>query len=60
MGTQWFAGPGGPIGLRYEALPEVWRRTKTPLADRDAAFQDLRIMEAAALGEIGKIAPSRG
>jgi hypothetical protein len=54
MSTQWSVGPAGPIGLKYEALPEVWRRTKTPMQDRDAIFQDLRVMEDAALEQMLK------
>lgn len=50
MRTQWrVAGMGGRVGLDYSALPEVWRRTKTPPADRDEVFSMLRIMEVAAL-----------
>jgi hypothetical protein len=54
MDTQWFVGARGPTGLRYEALPEIWRRTKTPIADRDAIFEDLRVMEQVALAEMRK------
>ncbi len=54
MGTQWNVGMGGAIGLQYASLSEVWRRTKTPIADRDDVFDDLRVMEQAALNEIAK------
>lgn len=54
MSTQWrFGGMSGvPTGLDYSALSEVWRRTKTPSADRDAVFDDLRVMEEAALQQV--------
>lgn len=46
MRTQWCYGlDGRPIGLRYEALGEVWRRLKVPLAARDAVFSDLQVLE---------------
>ena len=54
MGTQWRCGPGGAYGLDYGALPEVWRRTKTPIEDRDEVFAALQIMERAALDEMRK------
>lgn len=54
MSTQWRVGPGGPTGLDYSALSEVWRRMKTPPADRDGVFEDLRILEDAALQEMRK------
>lgn len=50
MYRQWRTGMNGPTGLDYSALPEVWRRTKTPPADRDSVFYDMRVMEEAALG----------
>jgi len=52
MSTQWSMGPAGPIGLRYEVLPEIWRRTGIPAADRSAVFDDLRVLEDAALEAI--------
>lgn len=54
MSTQWFMGPAGPIGLRYEVLPEMWRRIKIPPSDRDAVFSDIRTMEDAALQAMRK------
>lgn len=44
MGTQWTE-----MGLVYASLPEVWRRTKTPIGDRDRVFSDIRVMEAEVL-----------
>ena len=49
MRTQWTYGPGGPVGLNYAALPEVWRRLRVPPAERDDVFNGLQIMERAAL-----------
>lgn len=54
MGTQWLVGPGGPYGLNYASLHEIWRRTKVPPNMRDQVFDDLRTMEDAALEEIRK------
>lgn len=52
MGTQWNVSMGGPSGLNYASLPEVWRRLKVAPAERDAAFADLQLLEAAALEAI--------
>lgn len=52
--TQWRDGMNGPTGLDYGALPEIWRRTKTPPMDRDAVFSDLQVLEAAALTAMSK------
>lgn len=54
MSTQWRrAGmTGAAVGLDYSVLPEMWRRTKTPPAERDAVFDDLRVMEDAALEQM--------
>jgi hypothetical protein len=52
MRTQWNVGPAGPVGLNYASLGEVWRRLKVPPSDRDQAFQDLQVMEAAALNHM--------
>lgn len=50
MRTQWNAGPGGPIGLRYEALAEVWERSGVlDREGRDEAFAGLQVMEREAL-----------
>jgi hypothetical protein len=49
MQTQWRTGMSGATGLDYNALKEVWQRLKIPLDRRDELFQDLRIMENAAL-----------
>lgn len=52
MGTQWRVGAGGPTGLDYGALPEIWRRLEVPPDERDAVFMDLRVLEGAALDEM--------
>ena len=52
MSTQWTTGAGGPTGLKYEALPEIWRRRKVPPAERDAVFDDLQTLEREALAVI--------
>ena len=49
MSTQWRVGPGGACGLDYNVLPEIWRRTKTPIDQRDDIFNSLRVLEDAAL-----------
>lgn len=52
MMTQWRVGMSGPVGLDYNVLPEIWRRTKTPIQDRDAVFADLLILEGEALEQM--------
>lgn len=49
LDTQWNHNFNGPVGLRYEVLPEIWRRHKIPPERRDGVFLDLQILEAAAL-----------
>lgn len=52
MGTQWNVGPGGPVGLRYEALREVRSHFRVTAARWPAVFDDLRLMEAVALEQM--------
>lgn len=54
MSTQWRVGPGGPIGLDYLALNTVMRLKQVPPARRSGVFNDLRVMESAALDEMSK------
>jgi hypothetical protein len=55
MMTQWNCGPGGAVGLRYEALSEVWERVGlTTPEQRDLAFFSLQVMEREALLWIGE------
>lgn len=53
MSTQWTVGFGGPIGLRYEALTDrVWSSAGIRPSKRQQAFEDLRLMEEAALEQV--------
>jgi hypothetical protein len=49
LDTQWDCGAGGPIGFKYQVLPELWRRLKISPERRDQVFFDLQVMERAAL-----------
>lgn len=49
MDTQWHSGMSGRTGMVYASLPEVWQRLRVPREDRDALFDDLMLMERAAL-----------
>jgi len=35
-------------------LPELWRRLKVPVSKRDDVFNDIRIMESAALAQMNE------
>jgi hypothetical protein len=50
MLTQWNVGPGGAVGLRYEALPLVLDLRGTPAHERADLVAAVRVMERAALG----------
>lgn len=52
MDTQWRHGFGGPTGLDYGVLSQLWERLKVPEDERDGVFEDLRVLEMAALSEI--------
>ena len=54
MLTQWNVGPGGLVGLRYEALASLPRYARLPVADQQFMFDDLRVMERAAITEMRK------
>ena len=54
MLTQWNVGPGGLVGLRYEALPNLPRYARIPDAEKQSLFDDLRVMERAAITEMRK------
>ena len=45
---------GGPTGLDYNVLPEIWKRLKVPKKDRDQVFDDLQEMEHTALVTMAK------
>lgn len=47
--TQWNTGPGGPIGLRYEAVPVVLKLRGVPKKEHRTVFADVRHMEMVAL-----------
>lgn len=47
--TQWRVGPQGAYGLDYSVMPEIWRRLKVPVAERDTVFAAIQVMESAAL-----------
>lgn len=54
LGTQWHAGSGGLIGLRYEAVyPLLDRRCKTE-EEWNATFSDVRHMESVALEQMNQ------
>ncbi len=53
--TQWRVGMAGATGLDYAALtPELWRLTKTRPRDRRRVFDDLQVLEVAALNEMNR------
>jgi hypothetical protein len=54
MGTQWRVGMAGRTGLDYGVLPLVFRLTDIPRADWPHVFDDLRVMEGAALSHMHK------
>ena len=49
MSTQWRIGMSGPTGLDYNVLFAVMEQRKLTGEDWDSTFQDVRVMEAAAL-----------
>jgi hypothetical protein len=57
--TQWQMGPGGPVGLRYEALPVVLDLHQVPAGERRERFEQLRVMECEALRWFGEQARQR-
>lgn len=50
--TQWRVGTGGAVGLDYTAIPVVMDLRKVPDEKRGDLFDDLRVMECAALAEM--------
>lgn len=54
MSTQWRIGMAGAIGLDYNALPVVMTLTGIPENERPGVFEDLRVMESAALKAMEK------
>lgn len=49
ISTQWRIGMGGPTGLDYNVLFRVLDSKGLPKDDWDQSFDDIRIMESAAL-----------
>lgn len=47
--TQWHVGPGGVVGLRYEALPVLRDAHGIPADEWPQALADLQVMEQRAL-----------
>lgn len=54
LATQWRMGYAGPTGLDYAVLPAVFDVYPIAPADRRAMFDDIRVMERAALNEMAK------
>lgn len=52
MSTQWRSGFSGATGLDYSALPAVLRMTGMARKDWPQIFDDLRILEDAALTQM--------
>lgn len=52
MGTQWRVGMAGLIGLDYSALPAVLRLSGAPRSDWTGLFDDLQVLEGAALEQV--------
>jgi hypothetical protein len=54
LGSQWvYAGAGGiPTGIQYGSIEPVLRVRKVPAEDWPQVFDDIRVMEAAALTEM--------
>jgi hypothetical protein len=49
MATQWRIGPAGPAGLDYNVLPTVLRLQGIPRKEWHDLFEDLQVLEDAAL-----------
>lgn len=52
MGTQWRIGANGATGLDYGPLQGVMRLMGVPRKDWPAVFDDLRVIEGAAIEHI--------
>lgn len=50
--TQWRMGMAGPVGLDYTAIPAVMDLRDIPREERSELFDDLRVMESAALEQL--------
>lgn len=49
MGTQWRMGFNGPVGLDYNVLPMMIKQLGVPKKERRRVFDDVMVMERAAL-----------
>lgn len=49
LSTQWNNGFGGPTGLKYEAIPIVFRMIGIPRSEWADLFEDMRVMESETL-----------
>lgn len=47
--TQWYVGFGGPTGLRYSVVMQMLDRMKLEPDEWDEMFEDIRVLEGAAL-----------
>ena len=54
LSTQWRTGMGGPIGLDYNVLFYRMDRLKLSDQEHEWMFDDIRVIEAAALTAINK------
>lgn len=52
--TQWNVGMGGPTGLRYEAIYPLLDREAQDAEDWQQLFDDLQVLEGAALKQMGE------
>lgn len=53
LSTQWREGFNGPTGIDYNVLPFMFDLYR--IEDKEAAFYDLRILEAETLSQIRKM-----
>lgn len=54
LGTQWRCGNAGLYGLDYAAIPAVMDMHDINASDRGEVFRALRVMELAAIDEMGR------
>lgn len=52
MGTQWQTGMSGPTGLNYQAMPFLLRMHGIARSEWRQTFEDLQVLEGAALQEM--------
>lgn len=53
--SQWvLGGMGGYVGLNYPGVESVMRIKRVPVKDRESLFEDVQIMEFAALEVLNK------